>query len=781
MPRLIIMTGTLAVLMGLMLFGLGIGERIHAGVNLGGDPPLFVDAPAPDGHDPSDNPSIVRTRYVLPDFDLLSPDTTGDTTDLVLLNLFDDTSYVAQRDHVAGRRAGNYTWHGTIQDVENSRVTLVIRNDQVMVGNIVLPGAVYQVRYVGDDVHAIYQIDEGGLPPHADPIPVGSPGEEEATSTSLVTAETPDDGSIIDVMVVYTPAARQAEGGTVAMEALIALAVDETNTAFANSLIYPRIRLVHTAEVSYLETGDMGLDLSRLRGKTDGYMDEVHLWRDTYAADQVSLIEASGNYCGIAYLMSYVSSGFASSAFAVDHRSCATGTYTFGHELGHNIGSHHDRANSSSSPAYLYSYGYQAVDKSFRTIMAYNNGCGCPKFQGFSNPDVLYNGQPTGIDYDTDPANSADNARSIDNTAYTVANFRVSGEAPTNPPAAPSGLIATAVSDTQIELVWSDNADNENGFEVERSLDGGSWQLVGTVGTNATSYSANGLEPSTTYDFQVRSYNSLGGSGYSTSAAATTEAPPPYVAEVAYTEIRIAGTVAGSYTDTWSNDNGKEVITERTSGGKPSKRHSYLLHKWVFDVRGGNVVTFSLDAHRSSSADGDDFEFAYSTDDSTYTYMLTVIKTSDDNAYQSYVLPNTTKGLVYIQASDTDQTTGNKSLDSLHVDHMFISSETYPGEPPAAPTDLSGVAVAPTKVDLVWSHPSADESGFEIERSLDGGSNWGVIGMAEADATAYMDPGVAPSSTYYYRTRAFNGSGSSAYSNEVLVITPDGITLAATG
>ncbi len=106
MARLVIMTGTLAVLMGLMLFGLGIGERIHAGANLD---QLFEPANAPDGHDPSDNPSIVRTRYVFPNFGLLSPETTEDTTDLVLLNLFDDTSYVAQRHHVAGRRAGNFT------------------------------------------------------------------------------------------------------------------------------------------------------------------------------------------------------------------------------------------------------------------------------------------------------------------------------------------------------------------------------------------------------------------------------------------------------------------------------------------------------------------------------------------------------------------------------------------------------------------------------------------------------------------------------------------------
>ena len=278
----------------------------------------------------------------------------------------------------------------------------------------------------------------------------------------------------------------------------------------------------------------------------------------------------------------------------------------------------------------------------------------------------------------------------------------------------------------------------------------------------------------------MRSYNGLGGSAYSSSATATTEDPPPYVEEVAYAEVQIAGTVAGSYPDTWSNGEGTEVITERTSGGKPSRRHSYLLHKWVFDVRGGNIVTFSVDAYRSSTEDGDDFTFAYSTDDSTYTDMPIVINDFDDNSAKSYVLPNTTKGLVYIQASDTNQAPGSQSLDSLYVDHMFISSETQPGNPPAAPYNLREVAVAPTAVDLAWDENSSDESGFEIERSLDG-DNWSVIGMADADTTYYMDPGVVPSTIYFYRTRAFNGSGSSAYSNEVQVLTPGGITLAASG
>ena len=53
--------------------------------------------------------------------------------------------------------------------------------------------------------------------------------------------------------------------------------------------------------------------------------------------------------------------------------------------------------------------------------------------------------------------------------------------------------------------------------------------------------------------------------------------------------------------------------------------------------------------------------------------------------------------------------------------------------------------------------------------------------MVDADATAYSDTGVAPNTSYHFRTRAYNGSGSSAYSNTVQVITPDGLALAATG
>ena len=72
-------------------------------------------------------------------------------------------------------------------------------------------------------------------------------------------------------------------------------------------------------------------------------MDNVHVMRDTYGADAAVLIVNNSGSCGIAYVMQGVNTSFASYAFAVVSRTCATGYYSFGHELGHVMGSGHDR------------------------------------------------------------------------------------------------------------------------------------------------------------------------------------------------------------------------------------------------------------------------------------------------------------------------------------------------------------------------------------------------------------------------------------------------------
>jgi len=97
------------------------------------------------------------------------------------------------------------------------------------------------------------------------------------------------------------------------------------------------------------------------------------------------------------------------------------------------------------------------------------------------------------------------------------------GGTPTNPPAAPGNLTATAVSSSEIDLAWLDNSSDETGFDIERSLDGTNFSWIASVGADTTSYPDTGLSAATTYYYQVAATNGAGSSGYSNIASATTD------------------------------------------------------------------------------------------------------------------------------------------------------------------------------------------------------------------------------------------------------------------
>jgi len=369
--------------------------------------------------DPID-PFIVQNRFVTPDINQIDITTTE-----LQINFFEDADFSVEQTGIQSNRSGSFTWFGKVVDDEESIVILVVKDD-IVVGNVESNGEFYQVRYAGDDVHAVYEIDHSKFPLGAEPLlPDGIQTPVDPNGFDPVNG---DDGSRLDVMVLYTLAAKFAAGGTTAMEALIDLAVAETNTAYNSSGVYHRLNLVHQAEVAYDEsTASASREhLSRLHSPNDGHMDSIHDLRDTHKADVVSLLLSTASFCGLAYVMPNLSPDFESSAFSVVQIGCATGNYSFGHEIGHNLGLLHDRDSSSNIPAYPYGYGYQEPNSSFRTIMAYNCPENCTRIQQFSNPDVNYNGSSTGIDHDTNPGNSADSVRAMNNARVVAANWRVS-------------------------------------------------------------------------------------------------------------------------------------------------------------------------------------------------------------------------------------------------------------------------------------------------------------------------------------------------------------------
>ena len=94
--------------------------------------------------------------------------------------------------------------------------------------------------------------------------------------------------------------------------------------------------------------------------------------------------------------------------FSVTQYSCATGYYSFGHEIGHNFGMFHDQGTEKScSGTTAFNFGYRQPNAEFRTMLSYDckiGECdsmpknGCPRVQRFSNSNsrYTYNGKPIG-------------------------------------------------------------------------------------------------------------------------------------------------------------------------------------------------------------------------------------------------------------------------------------------------------------------------------------------------------------------------------------------------
>ena len=337
-----------------------------------------------------------------------------------------------------------YSLSGRLEGIPFGTLTLVV-NGEVVAGTLRTPDDTYTIRSVGGGRVEIQQVvrpmPEFGEPIVVPPQSPSQPGDRPAGSAAH---QTDDDGNtLIDVLIVYTAAAREESGGQAEVQTMIDLWVAEANQAYAESGVSQRINLVHAGEVQ-TEEGTTGSLIDRLYA-VDGDMDEVLDLRDRIGADLVHLVPSGVPGCqGIATRPSSTDRFSAGAGFGVTRASCLGDAMA--HELGHNMGLSHDRyqhaAEGSLPNAYPYGYGYvnqkafetdREASSHWFTIMAYpaqlieRQIYDFVPLLRFSDPDRTYMGDPLGVagNVETTRADGPANARRALNDARgLVADYR---------------------------------------------------------------------------------------------------------------------------------------------------------------------------------------------------------------------------------------------------------------------------------------------------------------------------------------------------------------------
>ena len=264
----------------------------------------------------------------------------------------------------------------------------------------------------------------GGEQHHGESMP-GSPGASQVSAPLRGTQEPcgcAEDGTEIDVLLAYTPQARDVNGGIAGIEALCLAAAESMNIGFENSLVTEtRLVVVDIVLTAYEETlGDIIAESRALRDPSDGIMDELHATRDDLSADVVTLIRSTqtGNFVGG---NSFYAVGNQANAFSVNASNVAVGLFVVAHELGHHFASTHNYPNVGDWADQHFGYGNNFFVNSaqYWTIMSYGPGTVLPLF---TTPDVSHLGVPVGRHRDLQ--DGLDNAEIMRRGASAMANFR---------------------------------------------------------------------------------------------------------------------------------------------------------------------------------------------------------------------------------------------------------------------------------------------------------------------------------------------------------------------
>jgi fibronectin type 3 domain-containing protein len=275
-----------------------------------------------------------------------------------------------------------------------------------------------------------------------------------------------------------------------------------------------------------------------------------------------------------------------------------------------------------------------------------------------------------------------------------------------DPPAAPTGPSVLSTGTTTAQVNWQDNANNETSFSVERSATSASagFAEVGTVGADVTTYADSSLSSNTQYWYRVRAHNASGYSAYCAVVTCVTWAD--IAAPTNLVCVAVSDTIVDIYFDDNSSLEDFHCVERKDSGAY------------------AEIV--QLEPNRTA------YRNIGLTANTIYTYKVRALQGA--STYSSYC--------------------AEVAVTTLDV--------------PSAPTGLSVSEYQDTWARLAWT-AAATATGYKIQTSTT--DAWGGeevdVGTIPDDITEFKVTGLTAGTLYYFRIRAYNGAGNSAYTASV--------------
>ncbi len=369
-----------------------------------------------------------------------------------------------------------------------------------------------------------------------------------------------------------------------------------------------------------------------------------------------------------------------------------------------------------------------------------------------------------------------------DGSGLSVNSAQVSAK---TDPAAPTGLTATVVSASQVNLAWSSAAGATSYRVLRATVTGGPYNNIGTT-TTATTFSDTGLSPATTYFYTIQAVNGSGPSARAVEASALTDPAPP-------TRLTASSSSTSEIDLTWSPASGAtSYIVQRatTSGGPystigtasgdgyadtnlaPATAYFYVVK--AVDASGASVISAEVSTTTMLGAPSDLLATTASTTEidlswgavagaTGYSILrstssggpYTAVGTSPSSSYADTGLHAATTYFYVVKATAPSVISGASTQ---------ASATTLLG----APTGVVATAVSPNEIDLTWGSVSG-ASLYDVERSSTAGGPYTTVGSTTSPT--FADTGLSSATTYYYVVQATAATLGSPISSEVAATT----------